>query len=166
MTKNRSTNHPQSHTVERKLPNCSGASKGGAPAKVPVAGDHASNAADENDYLSNVEIDKLIVAAVAGSAPRPITEADIDPVIRWARNARIDQALLELVLCGHLVPAGMKEGELAFRLVGTFPPEEAARLQESLRKVDMAHSQRSQGQGKQSKGLSKAPGNRQPGTEV
>jgi hypothetical protein len=84
---------------------------------------------DEGVFLTDAEIDKLIVATAAGRVAnkQPFCEQDVETVVDWARGVRIDASLLGLLLDGKLVPAGVKDdGEIAYRPVtGTLSRAEA-----------------------------------------
>ncbi len=84
---------------------------------------------DEGAFLTDAEIDKLIVATAAGRAAdsQRFCEQDVETVVDWARGVRIDASLLGLLLDGKLVPAGVKDdGEIAYRPVtGTLSRAEA-----------------------------------------
>lgn len=55
----------------------------------------------------------------------------------WARNARVSESLLNLLLPGHIVPVGFKDGEPAFRTTtGTLSLKQARKLEAALQAID------------------------------
>jgi hypothetical protein len=65
------------------------------------------------DVLSDAEVEKLILSVGAGQ-PQGFTENDIKIVCDWAWQARLDNALLDLVLSKHLV-LSVVDGEIEYR---------------------------------------------------
>ena len=84
---------------------------------------------DEDIFLTNEEIDQLIVATDVGCSmvSQPFYEEDVGRVYDWARGARIGSTMLHLVLDGQIVPVRIKEdSEIGFRTVtGTLTQVEA-----------------------------------------
>jgi hypothetical protein len=72
--------------------------------------------------LTNAEIRLLCDALRRGPGSRSL-EADLYALSRWALTARVDQALLEMVLEGSLLVERAKDGDWAFRMT----PEGTAR---------------------------------------
>lgn len=54
---------------------------------------------DGADVFSVQEIEALIKARLAAG---PATEAELEAVLEWARETRVENALLELVLAGEV----------------------------------------------------------------
>lgn len=109
---------------------------GHRPADVPVKPSQGVGTDSGSDFLTDSEVDKLIVATAAGLHPEPITQAAMDKVVAWAREARIGEAMLGMVLAGHLVPSGTKDGEVAFRFAADLSHEQGASLQRGFRLIE------------------------------
>jgi hypothetical protein len=74
----------------------------------------------EDSFLTDKDVDRLIVATAAGRDGELNCEQDAEQVIRWARGTRIGCAMLSLVLDGTLLPMGVKDDvEIAFGNVDT-----------------------------------------------
>jgi hypothetical protein len=65
--------------------------------------------AEKVEILSREEVRQLIEALAKGS-PQGFTEADAELVVDWARETRIDEATLRLLLAGDIY-VGVKDGE-------------------------------------------------------
>ena len=77
---------------------------------------------DEDSFLTDEDVDRLIVATAAGrnAESKPFCEQDADQVIRWAKGTRIGCAMLSLVLAGEILPMGsMDDGQIGFGFVDT-----------------------------------------------
>ena len=101
----------------------------------PVATGHRPGEVPE--LLTLQEIDKLIVLTAAGFDPQPVTDDVLEKVMAWARKARAGESLLNLLLMGHIVPVGFKDGEPGFRTTaGTLSPQSTESLLATLQRID------------------------------
>jgi len=67
-----------------------------------------------SSILSEFESEQLI-RALLRATPAGATEADCEVLLDWAREAKIAQALLHMVLVGDVVPM-VEDGTVTFRL--------------------------------------------------
>ena len=64
-------------------------------------------------FLTTGEIDRLIVATAEAFAvqPRPVTEADLEAAVSWARQSQLGFAWVSLLLDGSLLPVRIEYGD-------------------------------------------------------
>lgn len=66
-------------------------------------------------FLSDDEIQKLILVLAAGQGEAEFTQPDIDKVLDWANDVRMSAGILDNLLKGYIA-VSIVDGELAFRI--------------------------------------------------
>lgn len=101
--------------------------------------DPQSRHAAPPDLLTQHEQDRLLVATARALSSNAPTEMQLKAVIGFARRARASEVMLNDVLIGDLIPAGVKDGEIGFRTLDkTVNSEVGDGLRGALSEVTLA----------------------------
>ncbi len=79
---------------------------------------------DVPDPIPDGDVCKLIVCRLLGEG-RGMTQAELEELVDWARDVRLDAAVLDLMLEGKLIARRNESGEWVWRAA---TPEETRRI--------------------------------------
>lgn len=66
------------------------------------------------EVLNDVETQKILLSMMEGCDEKGATEEEMQIVYLWCWNARFHNIMLDTVLSGHVVIAGVRDGEPVF----------------------------------------------------